>query len=123
MMSDQISSLMLPLLPDSAARIVRRAEDSCMYAVIPDLPLHILKVHAPHAALIDLKRAQHNVVAIILQRPGEADVSRRVDQHAVTPRTDYSESAYHAAENTVLIAYGISCESADIVANAVPLYD
>ena len=55
-----------------------------MDVVLGELALHVLKVHAPHALVVELKRAVDNTIARGLDGLGKADVGRAVDQHRIT---------------------------------------
>ena len=44
-------------------QIVRRAEHRGMDVVLGELALHVLKVHTPHALVVELKRAVDNAIA------------------------------------------------------------
>ena len=74
----------LVALPYAAAGIMRRAEHRGMDVVLGELALHVLKVHAPHALVVELKRAVDNTIARGLDGLGKADVGRAVDQHRIT---------------------------------------
>ena len=81
---DVHGALDLVALPYAAAGIVRRAEHRGMDVVLGELALHVLKVHAPHALVVELKRAVDNTIARGLDGLGKADVGRAVDQHRIT---------------------------------------
>ena len=45
-----------------------------MDVILLELVFHVLKVHAPYALVVELKRAVHNAVARSLNGLGKADV-------------------------------------------------
>ena len=93
-----------PAFPDTAAGIVGRAEDGSVDLIFYDLALHIFKVHPPDALFIQLEGAVDDMVAVVGQGSGEADVSGGVDQNLVTPGAQYIYGAGDTAQNTVGIA-------------------
>lgn len=60
---DVHGALDLVALPYAPAGIVRRAEHRGMDVVLGELALHVLKVHTPHALVVELKRAVDNAIA------------------------------------------------------------
>ena len=81
---DVHGALDLATLPHAAAGIVRRAENRSMDVVLRELSLHVLKVHAPYALVVELQRAMDNTVARGLDGLGKADVGGAMDQHRIT---------------------------------------
>ena len=94
----------LPTLPHPAAGIVGRAEHRRVDAVFHDFFLHVLKIHAPHAVLIQDQRAVDDVVAVVGEAAGEADVSGRVEQHLVPLGTKHIQRGDHPAQHTVFVS-------------------
>ena len=60
-----------------------RAEDRRMDPLLYDLFLHILEIHAENPALIPDKGTMDDAVAVVLQRGGEADIGRGVEENLV----------------------------------------
>ena len=80
---DVHGALDLVALPYAAAGIVRRAEHRGMDVVLRELILHVLKVHAPHALVVELKRAVDNAITRGFDGLGKTDVGGAVDQHRI----------------------------------------
>ncbi len=95
--------LQFPALPNPAAGIVRRAEDCRVDMLLHDFSLHILKIHTPNAGLVLHQGRVDNVIAIIGQANGKADVGRRVNQNAVSFGAKYIQSRDYSAKNAVFI--------------------
>ena len=66
--------LQLPSLPHPAAGIVGRAEDCRVNVLLHNFPLHVLKVHAPDTGLVLHQGGVDNIVTVISQALGKADV-------------------------------------------------
>ena len=113
----------LPALPHPAAGVVGGAEHGGVDMVLLNFPLHVLVVHPPHALLILHQRAEHDVVAVVLQRPGKADVGGRVEQHAVPPGAEHVHGADHAAQHAVFVADALSGKAGDVAALLLPADD
>ena len=80
---DVHGELDLVAFPHAAAGIMRRAENGSMDVILLELVLHVLKVHAPYALVVELKRAMDNAVASGFNGLGEADVGGAVNEHRI----------------------------------------
>ena len=118
---DVHGALDLVALPHATAGIVRRTEDGGMDAVLRELALHVLKVHAPHALFVELKWAVNNTVARGLDGLGKADIGRTMDQHRVTGLHIGAQRRYNAAQHTVFIANMLRRQALNAVTTALPL--
>ena len=110
-------------LPYAAAGIVRRAENGSMDVVLREFALHVLKVHAPYALVVELKRAMDNTVARGLDGLGKADVRGAMDQHRVTRLGIGAQCRYDAAQHAVFVADVLRRQAFNAVATALPLDD
>ena len=59
--------------------------------------LHVLKVHAPNALLILLQRGMDNLIAIVFQTKGEANIGGRMKQHFISLGTQHIQCRNHTA--------------------------
>ena len=75
-----------------------------MDVILLELVLHVLKVHAPYALVVELKRAMDNAVARGLDGLGKTDVGGAVDQHRITGLHIGAQRRYHTAQHAVLVA-------------------
>ena len=75
-----------------------------MDVVLCELALHVLKVHAPYAMVIELKRAAHNAIARGLDGLGKTDVGGAMDQHRVAGLHIGAQRRYHTAQHAVFVA-------------------
>ena len=60
-----------PALPDTSARIVRRAEDCRVDMVFCDFLLHIGKIHPPDSVSILFQRTVNRMIAAAVQNAGK----------------------------------------------------
>ena len=90
--------------PYTAAGIVRGAENGEMDVVFPDFPIHILVIHPPNAVFILLQIAQNDLPAVVLQRSGETDIGRGVQEYSLAGSRKGLQGGSNAAENAVFIA-------------------
>ena len=111
----------LVALPHAATGIVRRAENSSMDMVLRKLALHVLKIHAPHALVIELQRAMDNAIARGFDGLSKADVGRTMDQHRVTGLHIGAQRRYDAAQHTVFVADMLKRQALDAITAALPL--
>ena len=110
-------------LPYAAAGIVRRAEYRGMDVVLGELALHVLKVHAPHALIIELKRAVDNTIARGFDRLGKADVGGAVDQHRIARLNIRTQRRHDTAQHAVFVADMFRAQALDAIAAALPFDD
>lgn len=83
-LSEQLHCLLqLPALPDSAAGIVRRADDGGVNLMLHDLFFHVDIVHAPDTGAVLFERAVDDVIAVVFQAAGKADVGRAQNEDLV----------------------------------------
>ena len=73
----------LPAFPDTAAGIVRAAEHGNVDVVCLDLGIHVLVVHPPDTVFILDQRAVNDLIAVVLNAHGEADIGGAVQQHGI----------------------------------------
>ena len=110
-------------LPYAAAGIVRRAEHRGMDVVLGEFALHVLKVHAPHALVVELKRAVDNAIARGLDGLGKADVGGAVDQHRIARLDMRAQRRHDAAQHAVFVADMLRRQALDAIAAALPFDD
>ena len=113
----------LPALPHAAGRVVRAAEDRHMDVVLLQLAVHILKVHAPDALLVKIQRRMNDLVTVVGDAAGKADIGRAVQQHAVAGGRKGGQRADHTAKHAVFIADMFGQHALDIVALLLPADD
>ena len=115
--------LQLPFFPDPAAGIVGGAENGCVDLVVDDLLFHVRKVHAHDVIFVGLQKAVDQMIAVILQRLGKADVGRSMDQHVVSPGAEYIEGADDPAQDAVGVADVLLLKALHAVALLLPADD
>ena len=120
---DVHGALDLVAFPYAAAGIVRRAEHRGMDVVLGEFALHVLKVHAPHALIIELKRAMDNTIARGLNGLGKADVGRAVDQHRIARLDIRTQRRHDAAQHAVFVADMFRAQTFDAIAAVLPFDD
>ena len=120
---DVHGALNLVALPYAAAGIVRRAEHRGMDVVLGELVLHVLKVHTPHALVVELKRAVDNTIARSLNGLGKADVGRAVDQHSIAWLNIRTQRRHDTAQHAVFVADMFRAQTLDAIAAALPFDD
>ena len=112
--------LQLPSLPHSAAGIVGAAEDGGVDMLVPELALHVVKIHPPDAVPIDEKGRGNDLIAVVFQCLGEAGVSGAVQQHLVALGAEDVQGAGDSAQDTVGIADLLRLQPLDPVSPALP---
>ena len=86
-LAEQLHGLLqLPALPDSAAGVVRRADDGGVDLMADDLFFHVRIVHAPDTMFVPFELAVDDMVAVILQAACKADVGRAQDENVIPLR-------------------------------------
>ena len=115
--------LNFPALPDPAAGVVGRAEHGRMDAVLFELAVHVGKVHAPDAVLVQAQGRVDDAVAGVGERTGEADVGGAVEQHRVAGGGAGAHGGHQTAQNAVFVADGVCGQAGDAVALLVPAAD
>ena len=113
----------LVALPYAAAGIVRRAEHRGMDVVLGELALHVLKVHTPHALVVELKRAVDNAIARGLDGLGKADVGGTVDQYRIARLDIRAQRRHDTAQYAVFVADMLRRQALNAVATALPFDD
>ena len=68
---------------------------------------HVGVVHPPDAIFVLHQRGVDDVITVVGQAAGEADVGGAVDQHLVAPGADAVQCADDAAQHAVLVADGL----------------
>ena len=91
-----------------------------MDVVLLELFVHVGVVHAPHTGFVLYQRAVHDLVAVVLQAEGEADVGGAVQQHRVAGRRKAAKRCQHAAQHAVLVADARFRQAGDAVAGRMP---
>ena len=112
-----------PTFPHAPARIVRAAEHGHVDVMLLELPVHILVIHAPYAALVQRERTVDDAVAVVFDAPGEPDVGWAVQQHAVAGGGERGQRTDHTAQDPVLVADRLPGQSGDPVARGLPVDD
>ena len=69
----------LPPLPDAAAGVVGAAQDGGVDVLFGEVLFHVGVVHPPDAILVLHQRGVDDVIAVVGQAAGEADVGGAVD--------------------------------------------
>ena len=113
----------LPALPHTAAGVVGGAEHRGVDVVLHDLLLHVREVHAVDARLVLDQGAVDNVVAVVGQAAGKADVGGGVEQHVVAFGAQHVQGADNAAQHAVFIANALLGQAGDAVALLLPVDD
>ena len=111
----------LPALPDPSGGIVGGAENGQMDPVLPELPVHVLVVHAPDALGVPDEIAVDRFAAGALQHMGEADVGGRVEQDLLSGRGEHADGGAHAAQDPVFIADVFFFQIRDALAVPMPV--
>ena len=120
---DVHGALDLVALPYAAAGIVRRAEHRGMDVVLGELALHVLKIHAPHVLVVELKRAVDNAIARGLDGFGKADVGGAMDQHRLARLDIRAQRRHDTAQYTVFVADMLRRQALNAVATTLPFDD
>ena len=120
---DVHGALNLVALPYAAAGIVRRAEHRGMDVVLGEFALHVLKVHAPHAPVVEFKRAVDNAIARGLDGLGKADVGGAVDQHRIARLDIRAQRRHDTAQHAVFVADMLRRQALDAITAALPSDD
>ena len=113
----------LPALPDAAAGVVGAAQDGGVDVLFGEVLFHVGVIHPPDAILVLHQRGVDDVIAVVGQAAGEADVGGAVDQHLVAPGADAVQCADDAAQHTVLVTDGLGGQTRDVVASLLPADD
>ena len=97
----------LPPLPDAAAGVVGAAQDGGVDVLFGEVLFHVGVISSrrhsrPAPAGVD------DVIAVVGQAAGEADVGGAVDQNLVAPGADAVQCADDAAQHTVLVTDGLA---------------
>ena len=100
---------------------MRAAEHGHVDVMLLELPVHILVIHAPYAALVQRERTVDDAVAVVFDAPGEPDVGRAVQQHAVAGGGERGQRTDHAAQDPVLIADRLAGQSGNPIARGLPV--
>ena len=113
----------LPFLPDSSAGVVGIAENGGVDVLLLQAALHVRKVHAPDICLVFYQGRVDDLIAVVFQAMGKANVGGAVEEHLVTPGADAVQGAVNAAENPVFIADVLFGKALNAVAGALPADD
>ena len=110
----------LPALPDPAAGVVWGTENGGVDVIFHDLLFHVGKVHPPDTLLVLCQRGVDNVIAIVRQAVGKADVGRAVEQHVVPFGAQNVQRGDHAAQHAVFVADVFALQPGNAVVALLP---
>ena len=113
----------LPTLPDPAAGVVWGTENGGVDVIFHDLLFHVGKIHPPDTLLVLCQRRVDNVIAIVRQAVGKADVGRAVEQHVVPFGAQNVQRGDHAAQHAVFVADVFRLQAGDAVVVFLPADD
>ena len=116
-------TLNLVTLPHAAAGIVRRAEHRGMDVVLGEFALHVLKVHAPHALVVELKWAVDNTITRGFDRLGKTNVGGTVDQHRIARLDIRAQRGHDTAQHAVFVTDMFRAQTLDAIAATLPFDD
>ena len=85
--------------------------------------LHVRKVHAPDVCFVFYQGRVDDLIAVVFQAMGKANVGGAVEEYLVTPGTDTVQGADNAAQNPVFIADVLFGKALNAVAGALPADD
>ena len=123
-LSEQLHCLLqLPALPDSAAGIVRRADDGGVNLMLHDLFFHVDIVHAPDTGAVLFERAVDDVIAVVFQAAGKADVGRAQNEDLVAARAEDVQRRHNAAQHAVFIADMLRQQALHTILRPLPVDD
>ena len=91
-----------------------------MDVVCLELFVHVGVVHAPDAVCVLHQRAVDDLVAVVFQAEGEADVGGAVHQHRVAGGGKAGQGGDDTAQHAVLVADAFLRQAGDAVALFVP---
>ena len=94
-----------------------------MNVVLGKLVLHVLKVHAPHALVVELKRAVDNAIARGFDGLGKTNVGRAMDQHRITRLDIRAQRRHDTAQHAVFVADVLRRQALNAVAATLPFDD
>ena len=72
--------------------------------MLHDLFFHVGIVHAPDTGVVLFERAVDDVIAVVFQAPGKADVGRTQNEDLVAARAEDVQRRHNAAQHAVFIA-------------------
>ena len=123
-LAEQLHGLLqLPALPDSAAGVVRRADDGGVDLMADDLFFHVRIVHAPDTMFVPFELAVDDMVAVILQAACKADVGRAQDEDVVALGAVNVQRRHNAAQHAVFIANVLRKKTLHTVLCPLPVDD
>ena len=94
-----------------------------MNVVLGEFAPHVLKVHAPHALVVEFKWAVDNAIARGLDGLGKADVGGAVDQHRIARLDIRAQRRHDTAQHAVFVADMLREQVLDTIAAALPFDD
>ena len=94
-----------------------------MDVVLGELALHVLKVHAPHALVVEFKRAVDNTIARGFDRLGKTNVGGAVDQHRIARLDIRAQRRHDAAQHAIFVTDMFRAQTLNAVATALPFDD
>ena len=98
-------------------------ENGGVDVIFHDLLFHVGKIHPPDTLLVLCQRRVDNVIAIVRQAVGKANVGRAVEQHVVPFGAQNVQRGDHAAQYAVFVADVFRLQAGDAVARFVPADD
>ena len=99
------------------------AENGGVDVLLLQAALHVRKVHAPDICFVFYQGRVDDLIAVVFQAMGKANVGGAVEEHLVTPGADAVQGADNAAEDAVFIADVLFGKALNAVAGALPADD
>ena len=94
-----------------------------MDVVLSELALHVLKVHAPHALVVEFKRAVDNAIARGFDGLGKTNVGGAMDQHCIARLDIRAQRRHDTAQHAVFVADMLRRQALNAIAAALPFDD
>ena len=94
-----------------------------MDVVLGEFALHVLKVHAPHALVVEFKRAVDNAIARSFDGLGKTNVGGAMDQHCIARLDIRAQRRHDTAQHAVFVADMFRAQALDAIAAALPFDD
>ena len=91
--------------------------------ILHDFLFHVGKVHPPDTLLVLCQRGVDNVIAVVRQAVGKADVGGAVTQHVVPLGAKHVQCGGHAAQYAVFVADVFRLQAGDAVVVFLPADD
>ena len=91
--------------------------------IFHDFLFHVGKVHSPDTLLVFCQRRVDNVIAVVRQAVGEADIGGAVEQNIVPLGAKHVQCGDHAAQYAVFVADVFRLQAGDAVVVFLPADD